>query len=87
MSVRRAQQEIDAAEFSEWIAYHKLNPFTVKTTDNVLAIIASMIGNALRKKGSKTLRPDDFLPKDRVVKREDAKVIEMKLKTIFGKPK
>jgi len=83
MSVKQAQSDIDSAEFSEWIAFHKLKPFTVDINTNVLAVIASMIGNSLRKKGTKPLRAEDFLPEAKTIKREDPRVMEAKIKSIF----
>ncbi len=83
MSVREAQQKIDSAEFSEWIAFHSQEPFTFNTTEKLLADIACMIGNMFSKPGAKTLKPDHFLPTTTPVKREDSKSMEMKLRAFF----
>jgi hypothetical protein len=58
MSVKRAQQEIDSAEFSEWLAYNTLNPFGDERRDFRAAMIASTTANV---QGNKTTI-DDFMP-------------------------
>lgn len=84
MSVKRAQLEIDSAEFSEWIVYHRKKPFTFNNVENILSIIGAMIGNALKKKGRRELKPSDFIPTTRVRRREDAATMQTKLKAFFG---
>jgi hypothetical protein len=84
MSVKRAQIEIDSAEFSEWIAYHKLKPFTFNNVENILSILAAMVGNALRKKGKRELKPIDFIPTPRKRPRDNPETMQRKLKSFFG---
>lgn len=53
--------EIDSATFSYWLAYSELNPFG-QSRDNIHAgMIASMIANVNRKKGSPAISAADFL--------------------------
>lgn len=59
MSVTRAQQEISAAEFSEWLAYEKLNPIGEQRADLRAGIIASVVASVF---GRKTYKPADFMP-------------------------
>ena len=63
MSVKRAQAEIDAAEFAEWVAFASLEPFGVEVLYHIGGIIASTIANAHRGKGSRSFKPADFMPK------------------------
>ncbi len=62
MSVRRAQEEIDAAEFAEWMAYNKLHPFTGEVEYLGIAIIASTIANCMGSGKGKRWKPVDFIP-------------------------
>ena len=47
MSVKRAQREIDSAEFAEWMAYDRLDPIGQWRDDLRMAILASTIANAM----------------------------------------
>ena len=82
MSVKRAQKEIDSAEFTEWMAFHNVNPFTFKTTEQVLATIATILANVHRKSGRRPFKPDDFLPHT-TRKIDDPKDMEKKLRAMF----
>lgn len=62
MSIKRAQQEIDSAEFSEWIAYAHLEPFGEERADLRMGILASTFVNMMSAKG-KRYQPKDFMPK------------------------
>lgn len=59
MSVRRCQQEVDSAEFAEWIAYYDLEPFGYDRHDVGHAIVASTIANVFSKRRHKVV---DFMP-------------------------
>ncbi len=84
MSVSQAQSCIDSAEFSEWRAYHSVNPFTYDKTEALLAVVASILANVNRKKGTPAFKPDDFMVKTGKVKPETAKDIEIKLRAMFN---
>jgi hypothetical protein len=60
MSVTRAQQEIDSAEFTEWLAYYQLEPFGEKREDHRAGTIAAMISAAHGVSAS----PADFFEND-----------------------
>lgn len=64
MSVRQAQQEISSREFTEWIAYNRIEPFGEKRADIRSAIVASVIANVNRDKKKKPspFKTDDFMP-------------------------
>ncbi len=83
MSVREAQRKIDSAEFSEWVAYHKIDPFTFDKSEYQLALIAAILMNVHKGKGSKTFRPEDFIFNSEPKAKDTAQDIEMKLKAIF----
>ncbi len=84
MSVRRAQAEIDSAEFAEWIAWHRMEPFTHERSENMLCVVASILANVHRGKGVSAFKAEDFKPKyGETSKRDTAETIEMKLRAIF----
>lgn len=62
MSVARAQQEISSKEFSEWVAYNKIDPFGQDRNDLGAAIISATVCNVNRSKGSRPYKPADFMP-------------------------
>ena len=84
MSVRRAQAEIDSAEFSEWQAFHSVEPFTIDRGDHILATIAAILANVHRPKGAKPYKPDDFMPTVDRDRRDTAESIELKLRALFN---
>lgn len=54
---------MDAREFAEWLAYDNIEPLPGGNRDDQRAgVIASAIANAGKKKGSKPVQWDDFLP-------------------------
>lgn len=52
MSVRRAQSEITAREFAEWIALEHLEPTGPERDDMRIGMLAAIVGEALGGKGS-----------------------------------
>ena len=60
MSVRRAQQEIDAREFAEWIAFGNLEPFGEERADWRIAQLCTLVANMFRGKG-RMARMRDFM--------------------------
>ena len=59
MSVRRAQAEIDSAEFVEWCAFDRLDPYGPERADFHAGVIASTIAQA---HGARRSKPVDFMP-------------------------
>jgi hypothetical protein len=43
MTVKEAQQRIDSAEFAEWIAYHRIEPFGEFRADYRFAALCDII--------------------------------------------
>lgn len=83
MSVSQAQSCVSSAEFSEWIAFHNLEPFTVDRTENMLSIIAAILANTHRKKGSRPYEPEDFLPHYGKKEVQTGDQMEIKLRAIL----
>jgi hypothetical protein len=54
--------EMTSAQFAEWIAYNKLEPFGEEREDLRMGIVASTIANANLPKGKKPYKPADFTP-------------------------
>jgi hypothetical protein len=70
MSVAEAQRRISSAEFVEWCAYDRIDPYGPERLDYHAGLIASMIAN-VNAAGGKTYTAADFMPKfDRRVKRQ-----------------
>lgn len=64
MSVRQAQREIDAAEFNEWLAYWRLEPFGETAADLRHGILTAVLANVNRdpKTRPQPFEPADFIP-------------------------
>lgn len=62
MSVKRAQREIDAREFAEWMAYWSLEPWGEGRADLRAGIVASTMANLWRGQDSPAYAPGDFMP-------------------------
>jgi len=61
MSVRRCQQEVDSAEFAEWLAYGNIERFGPAMDDLRMGGIAAAIYNVNR---DTKQRPEPFGPAD-----------------------
>jgi len=55
--------EMTSAQFSEWLAYSRLEPWGQERSDLRMGIIASTIANVNRGKGQKAYTPQQFLPR------------------------
>jgi len=68
MSVAEAQERISSAEFTEWCAYDRIEPYGPERVDFLAAMICDTVAKAA---GVKTTKPADFMPRfDRVRKRQ-----------------
>ncbi|MDR5774911.1 MULTISPECIES: hypothetical protein [unclassified Caballeronia] len=61
MSVARCQAEVDSAEFTQWLAYSKIEPFGTEMEDLRAGVVAAAIYNVNR---SPKARPEPFGPSD-----------------------
>ena len=82
MPVGRAQAEIDAAEFAEWMAYYSLEPWGQERGDLRAGIVASVIANTQRGKG-KAFTPQDFMPQFEAPKRKKKKQTPQEMQSIL----
>jgi len=82
MTVREAQARITSPEFSEWIAYNRLDPIGSERDDVRTAMLATLIANAwCRGKGQPPFHVDDFMPKwDNTPERADPADIALKMR-------
>lgn len=61
MSVRRAQEEIDAPELREWADYYNSNPSHEDKVEHLLSTICSILHNGSNP--TRKLSPEDFIPR------------------------
>ncbi len=54
--------EITSAQFAEWLAYSRVDPWGEDRDDLRMGIVASVIANSNRGKGKKPYKPQDFMP-------------------------
>lgn len=62
MSVARAQREISSAEFTEWIAFYKREPWGEERADLRAGIVASTVANAAPFRKGRAYTPSEFMP-------------------------
>lgn len=62
MSVAQAQQEVSSAEFNEWMAYYRIEPWGERMADIRMGMLASVIANVNRDPKQKPYKPGDFMP-------------------------
>lgn len=62
MPVAELQERIDAAEFAEWLAYARVQPFGEAHNDRRFGTIAAAIVNLFRKRGSKPRQWFHYFP-------------------------
>lgn len=79
MTVAELGERMDSREFSEWMAYYKMEPFGQDRGDIGHAITASVVANANAPKGKK-FTPMDFLPRRKQKKRQ---MTEQEMRRIF----
>jgi hypothetical protein len=77
MSVSQAQEEINSAEFCEWLAFAEIEPFGEARADLRAGIIAATVANALSS-GRKNYSASDFMPDFSGEKKEQSRIEEMK---------
>lgn len=79
--------ELTSAQFAEWMAYSRLEPWGEERDDLRMGIIASTIANANRSKGQKPFTPQQFMPDfERVSEDEQMRrMVEQLRKSLGGK--
>ncbi len=58
-------KDLNSLEIAEWIAYYNIEPFGYTMDWLRTGVVASMIANVNRKKGTKPAMPEDFVPNKR----------------------
>lgn len=53
---------MSAAEFAEWIAFHRIDPWSEYRDDLRMAMLATLTANINRGKGKRPFKVDDFIP-------------------------
>jgi hypothetical protein len=61
-TIRELEARMNSREFSEWMAYYGIEPWGEERGDLRVAMLTSLTANINRRKGSKPLRPVDFMP-------------------------
>lgn len=51
-----------SAEFSEWIAFHRIDPWSEYRDDLRMAMLTTLTANINRGKGKRPFKVDDFIP-------------------------
>jgi hypothetical protein len=62
MTVDELLSRMSSEELTEWMAYDRLEPIGFYRLDMVGGILASMLANQNRKRGSQAYKPQDFMP-------------------------
>ena len=65
-------------EVADWMSYYQLEPFGYKVDWLRTGVVAAMIANVNRKKGTKPAMPEDFIPKRKVLKKKRQTVEEQR---------
>ena len=81
MSVARAQQEISAREFAEWMAYDRIDPMGEGRADLRAGIIAAVMRNSWCK--GAPAKPADFMPNFKRQDGPDPEQLQQKIRAIF----
>lgn len=82
MSLARVKQEINSAELSQWMAFDKVDPFTVDRIELILARFMALIANMSSKTGNHTAR--EFLPFAETRRETDFTKLEQMFKSTYG---
>ena len=53
--------EMTSAQFAEWMAYSRAEPWGEERDDLRMGVLASMIANMFRDKNKKPAKPSDFI--------------------------
>ena len=61
MPVAVLQAQMSSNEFTEWLAYYRLEPFGEERADLRMAILAALIAN-VNSDGKKKYSPEEFMP-------------------------
>ena len=54
ISLKQCKAEIDSRELSQWIAFDRIDPFTIDRTELIIARFMALISNMMQKNGKAT---------------------------------
>lgn len=63
MTVEELLSKVSSLELAEWMAFYRIEPWDTFRDDWHFGMLASVMANAWRGKGSKRFKPKDFIPK------------------------
>lgn len=86
MSVRQAQQQIDSAEFAEWVAFNNIHPFMVDRVEYAVAIQSALLAN-IHSKDKKFTYSDFLIQGKKAPKRQSQDIIMKTLEGLYGRHK
>lgn len=84
MSVKRCQQEVDSAEFTEWQIFHAQEPIGQYRQDLGFAMLAAVISNRMRGDRETAHEVSEFMLPTFEVDGHAAEVMSDKVTAIFG---
>ena len=70
MTVAEMLGRMSSVELTRWLIFAELEPFGSDASHLGHAITAATIANANRKKGAKAFKPEDFMPKFGIKKKQ-----------------
>ncbi len=89
--MKSCQASISSQEFSEWMAFARLQPFGESRMDYRFAMLAALVANLWTDSRKKRWTPEDFMPDfekalDEQEAQEEAKPVTVvdKVKAFFG---
>lgn len=54
MSLKQCKADIDSRELAQWIAFDRIDPFTIDRTELIIARFMALISNMMQKNGKAT---------------------------------
>lgn len=76
---------MSAAEFNSWRAYYGVFPFGDLRGDLQAGVVASIVANVNRGKGSKAYGPADFMPEFNAPRATPDSIIEQRISKFMGR--
>ena len=84
MSVARAQREIDAREFAEWMAYDNIEPFGEQRADWRIAQLCCLVANSLGGKGPPATLKEFMMDTSRKVRQSAGQMLAVMRSYVAG---
>jgi len=84
MTIREAQERVSLGELRSWKAFYRISPWDGLRGDHLVAMLASLIANVNRGKGSRAFSAEDFLPKWGTPAPQDPQAMENLFRAFVG---